>query len=82
MEKTEVMMGRCYFCKGVVVKKKVDHLHRWRQHFYLVRGVPAEVCTQCGETYLGPEALRRMDRIIANPTPVKKAIRVPIFSLS
>lgn len=75
-------MDRCFFCKGKIVKKKVEHVHRWRHSFYLFTDVPAEVCTQCGEVYLSPEAMDRMDRVATHPTAVKKEIRIPVFSLS
>ena len=75
-------MARCYFCKGRVRKKKIEHLHRWHHHFFLFTGVQAEVCSQCGETYLGPEAIRRMDAVVSHLPTIKKEIRVPVVALS
>ena len=34
-------MDRCYFCRGRVTARKVDHLHRWGEAMLLVKGLPA-----------------------------------------
>lgn len=44
-------MDRCYFCRGRVTARKVDHLHRWGEAMLLVKGLPAEVCEECKEVY-------------------------------
>ena len=44
-------MKTCYFCKGEVVKKKIQHVHQWGEKIVLFEDVPAEVCQQCGEIY-------------------------------
>jgi len=60
-------MDRCYFCKGKVESKAIWHVHQWGDKIFIFKNVPAEVCTQCGETYFGPEGLEQMDRIVAAP---------------
>lgn len=51
------MMKKCYFCKGKIVEKKIAHLHSWQNKLILFKQTPAEVCKQCGETYLKPEVI-------------------------
>jgi YgiT-type zinc finger domain-containing protein len=74
-------METCYFCKGRVVKKKIEHLHRWGSQVILLQDVPAEVCEQCGEVYFSPKVLDLMDEITLKHTEPKATLIVPIFSL-
>ncbi|OGR56354.1 MAG: hypothetical protein A3I11_00015 [Elusimicrobia bacterium RIFCSPLOWO2_02_FULL_39_32] len=71
----------CYYCRGKIKKKKIDHIHKWGDKIYLFSGVPAEICTQCGETYLGPAELRKMDQYVTSSTRPQKRLSIPIFAL-
>ncbi len=55
-------MKSCPFCKAPLKRKIIEHVHRWGGHWYLFKNVRAEVCGQCGETFLRPTVLRLMDR--------------------
>ncbi len=48
---------------------------------YILRNVPAEVCTQCGEVFFGPDALKSMDEIVTNDLKPEEHRSVPVFSL-
>jgi len=74
-------MSRCYFCKGELVVKRIQHLHKWGTQFVLFENIKAEVCKQCGETYFPPEALELMDEKIAHLPKVRKTIPVPVIAL-
>ena len=74
-------MDRCYFCKGRVERKAIRHVHQWGERVFIFKNVPAEVCAQCGETYLGPEALEKMDRVAAGPLEPEEVTQVPVYSL-
>ena len=81
---TFLAMNKCYFCKGTVNAERVTHVHRWAGRFIILEDVPAEVCQQCGEVYLAPEALKAMDRLareVEKEKP-KKQLLVPVYSLS
>lgn len=74
-------MKTCPFCKAPVKRKVVEHVHRWGGRLYLFKNVRAEVCTQCGETFFGPEVLRMMDSLTASGKVGKNKISVPVISL-
>jgi len=74
-------MDRCYFCKGKVEKKTIRHVHQWGERVFIFKNVPAEVCTQCGGTYLGPEALEKMDRVVASLAEPEEVAQMPVYSL-
>jgi YgiT-type zinc finger domain-containing protein len=74
-------MERCYFCKGTVKKQAIRHVHPWQGRVFILNNVPAGVCTQCGETYFGPEALERMDKIVVAAPEPEKVAQVPVYTL-
>ena len=75
-------MDQCYFCKGTVQERAIRHVHQWGEKVFIFKNVPAEVCLQCGETYLGPEALEKMDRVVENLPEPDEISPVPVYSLS
>ncbi|MBI2852546.1 MAG: YgiT-type zinc finger protein [Chloroflexi bacterium] len=74
-------MKTCYFCQGKVINKRIRHVHHLGDEIVIFENVPAEVCTQCGETYFSPEVLGMMDKATLERTPPDKSIAVPVFSL-
>jgi YgiT-type zinc finger domain-containing protein len=74
-------MDRCYFCRGRVVAEKIEHLHRWGSALLLVKGLPAEVCEECGEVYLPPASLHILDDLTTKHGTPTEFIQVPVYSL-
>lgn len=74
-------MERCYFCRGPVVQKRIEHLHRWEGRFFLIKDLLADVCEQCGETYLDPAVLERIDQAVSQSAMATEFIHVPVLSL-
>ncbi len=74
-------MKQCPFCKGRVEERRVEHVHRWKGNFCILRNVAAEVCTQCGEVFFAPEALKAMDEVLSRKQEPKEHISVPVYSL-
>jgi len=74
-------MTRCYFCGGKVESRTIRHLHQWGEKIFLFKNVPAEVCSQCGETYFGPEALEKMDKVVASLPEPEDVTQVPVYLL-
>jgi hypothetical protein len=48
----------------------------------IVENVPAEVCTQCGETFIRPEVARKIQRIAWEQPPPKRIADVPVYDLA
>jgi YgiT-type zinc finger domain-containing protein len=74
-------MKTCPFCKAPITLRVIEHVHRWGGRFYLFRNVRADVCTQCGETFLGPDVLRQMDGAIAGDQGHVEQISIPVIIL-
>ena len=74
-------MERCYFCRGKVEERVVRHVHQWGEKIFIFKNVPAEVCTQCGESYFGPDALEKMDQVVASVPEPEEVAQAPVYSL-
>ena len=74
-------MERCYFCRGKVRAKKIEHLHRWGDVVLLVKGLPAEVCEECKEVYLPPASVHLLDELTTRQEAPTEFIRIPVYSL-
>ena len=74
-------MPECLFCKGRIEQRHIEHVHRWQGELYILRNVSADVCTQCGEVFFGPTALRAMDDVVASSREPDDRRSLPVFSL-
>ena len=74
-------MTHCPFCKGLIERRVIEHVHRWKGELYILRNVQTEVCTQCGETFFAPEVLEAMDRIVESQPEPEESLTLPVFSL-
>ena len=70
--------GDCYFCGGKVVERIVELEYRWKGRLYLIEGVPAGVCQQCGEKYFTAHVSEAIDRSI-EAKEIKRTISVPVM---
>lgn len=75
-------MTTCYFCRGRVALKRIQHIHRWGEQVFILEDVPAEVCQQCGEIFFAPDVLAEMDRIANSKARPKTTITVPVYSFA
>lgn len=77
-------MSNCYFCKGKTQIKNVDVDFRWGDKLFVVKNVPVEICTQCGERYYSAEVSKKLDDLVKKESEStikpKKTISVPIFN--
>jgi YgiT-type zinc finger domain-containing protein len=62
-------MKTCFYCKGPLRKRRIEHMHEWGGERYLIRNVSAEVCVQCGEVYLAPQTLKQIDALVGHKKP-------------
>lgn len=80
-KKREAVMKSCPFCKAPVKRKTIEHVHRWRKRLFLFKNVQAEVCSQCGETFLKPAVLRLMNRCTATGKVGRARVSISVISL-
>lgn len=52
-------------CPGEYEDRRVAHTVRHRGQLVVIEGVPAEVCSACGDVLFRPEIIRRIETILA-----------------
>ncbi len=75
-------MKACPFCKGNIKICKINHMHKWKDEFYLFENIRAEVCKQCGEVFFFPDTLKLIDKCIVEKKKGKKTISVPVIEIA
>lgn len=75
-------MKTCPFCKGKIDIRKISHMHKWGDEFYLFENIQAEVCRQCGETFFLPDTLKLIDRYVMEKRTSQKTICIPVIEMS
>lgn len=77
-------MNKCYFCKGKTKIKNIDVDFRWGDKLIVVKNVPVEVCSQCGERYYSAEVSKKLDNLVKKQELSKirpqQIIEVPVFN--
>ena len=77
-------MNKCYFCKGKTKIKNIDVDFRWGDKLYVVKNVPVEVCSQCGEKYYSAKVSKKLDNLVKKKGSLKtkpqQIIEVPVFN--
>ena len=53
----------CFMCKGNLEEKKVNYVVDLEDTI-IIKGVPARVCTQCGEQYFDDETAENIEKIV------------------
>ncbi len=74
-------MKKCSVCKGNLKNKKLTYTQELEGKVYVVSDVPALVCSQCGETYLSPDTVDRIQEVIekGEQKKLKPIHKVPVF---
>jgi YgiT-type zinc finger domain-containing protein len=70
---------RCVFCGGKIISKNVTFIHEQGEQLLLIRDVPAEVCTNCGEKTYSPEITDEIIKFAKQRFKPVKLLQVPVF---
>lgn len=54
----------CFMCKGEVIEKKVNYMVDLENTIIIIKGVPAKVCTKCGEQYFDDKTSENIENIV------------------
>ena len=53
----------CFICKGKLEEKKVNYVVNLEETI-IIKGVPAKVCTECGEQYFDDKTSKNIEKIV------------------
>lgn len=54
----------CLYCKGNVENTTTTYMTDYQNCYIIIKNVPCEKCTQCGEEYLTGTTLEKIEEII------------------
>ena len=54
----------CFLCKGNLQERKVNYVVDLENTIIIIKGVPAKVCSQCGEQYFDDEIAENIEKIV------------------
>jgi YgiT-type zinc finger domain-containing protein len=72
--------NRCYFCRGKLEHKLATMPFVVHDSVVIVKHVPAEVCSQCGETILSSTIARQTDALLKAVVSLNSEITVITYS--
>lgn len=70
----------CILCKGKLIQGKVNHIVDIDGHIIIIKGVPANICKQCGEYYIETNIALKLEKIIEKAKKNKAEIFVVNYS--
>ena len=76
------MSRSCYFCAGKTEIRNVDEDFRWKGKLFVIKDVPVEVCTQCGERYYSADVSKKIDKLVQSGKAPQETIKVPVLEFS
>ncbi|MCD7807349.1 MAG: type II toxin-antitoxin system MqsA family antitoxin [Lachnospiraceae bacterium] len=54
----------CFYCKGNVEMSTTTYMTDYQNCYIIIKNVPCEKCSQCGEEYISGEVLEKIENII------------------
>jgi len=69
-------MSRCPMCGGRRSSGKTTYSVDLGTGVVVVRNVPADICTQCGEEWIGPEAAKALEQIVEKARVARTEVEV------
>ncbi|MFA5786253.1 MAG: type II toxin-antitoxin system MqsA family antitoxin [Actinomycetota bacterium] len=73
--------SQCSQCAGSVRSRRVTLVYPGPDSTTrVVHGVPAGVCTSCGEKYITPEVAERIERLLS--APPARSEKVPVWDFA
>ena len=78
----ELENDRCYFCGGKLQSKRATIPFVMNSSVVVVKNVPAEVCTQCGEAIMSSPIARNVDLLLTQVYHLKSEVSVISYTES
>jgi len=76
----QVIYMNCILCKSNLVSGKVNHIIDLDGHIIIIKGVPANVCKQCGEYFIDTDIAIKLEKIIEDVMKNRAEIFVVNYS--
>ena len=70
----------CFYCKGNIETSTTTYMTDNQGCYIIIKNVPCEKCTQCGEEYLNGETLEKIEEIIKKVKGMLTELQLLIIS--
>lgn len=71
---------KCFFCKGELTDGTTTHVVTLDNCVIVVKNVPCDRCSQCGEAFFSDEVAERLERIVDSFRAIVTEIAVVSYS--
>lgn len=79
-KKAQSVTGLCSVCGTALRPQAITFTQTVGDKTYIVTDVPADVCPQCGETYLAPNTVDALQELIAGGKALPtRTVEVPVY---
>jgi len=76
----ETVRMNCILCKSNLVKGNINHIVDFEGHIIIIKGVPANICKQCGEYYIENAIALKLEKI--NQDAKKNNVEILVINYS
>ena len=71
---------KCFMCKGTLENKRTNFIADMETCIIIVKDVPSQVCTQCGEVSYSNEVAEHLEKIVNKMKDAMTEIAVVHYS--
>ncbi|MBU3200311.1 type II toxin-antitoxin system MqsA family antitoxin [Clostridium estertheticum] len=71
---------KCVLCKSNLVKGNINHILDSTEYIIIIKGLPANICKQCGEYYIEKDIALKLEKTIEDAIKIKAEILVINYS--
>lgn len=69
----------CIYCGGSLEKATTDFVEKIDNYIIVIKNVPCEKCTQCGEEYFSDPVARKIEAILDGIQRISSEITVTVI---
>ena len=56
---------KCFLCKGDTVKSTTTYMTAYKNCYIIIKNVPCQKCSQCGEEFINGSTMQKIESIIS-----------------
>ena len=76
------MSRECPVCHHAMTEALIRHVQTWHDSVVVFDHVPAEVCSQCGETLFTGTVVDKLNRLLWSMAPATRIMQASVYDLS
>ncbi len=74
-------MKQCPVCRGNLKYERVTESYPYQGKVVILENVPAQVCTQCGESLLRSDVVKKIEHLTWSGGTPDRTTEVPVYDL-